>query len=128
MRWFFIMAIFGVAVLYAQAAPPAPPISSTSGHGVPKRGKVGKPVAYRFSGGATNIVEVKTRSATEYPGPLFVVRRGPRGHFRKPPAPPKDTRPYYETKVWNELTKSYIEHRIYMPGNTSFFQSQLVIP
>lgn len=45
------------------------------------------------------------------------------------PLPPNpDTRPFYRTLVWNDLMGTNIEYRAYMPGNTSFFKTELVVP
>jgi hypothetical protein len=75
--------------------------------------------AIMWSRGVTNTVAIKTR---DYPAPKEQPR-GVRGHFTRKPEP---IQPYYRMKVWNELTQDYIEFRAYVPGNTGFFQGELV--
>ena len=81
--------------------------------------------------GATRTVGAPVRRDTleivPHKQPMVLISRNSKLTLGDP-LPQVDKRPFYRTKVWNELTGGYIEYRAYNSGNTSFFQTELVIP
>ena len=85
--------------------------------------RVGTPTAIQWAGGVTNGVELKTRSVADYPMPALPKATGPSGRMTRDYG---DKRPFYRVKVWNDLLGDYVEFCAYAPGNTGFFQAELV--
>jgi len=103
--------------------PPTPPVLTSLEVSTNQAGSVGEPYGIQWAGGVTNEVELKTRSVTDYPMPALPKATGPSGRMTRDDG---DKRPFYRVKVWNDLAGDYVEFRSYAPGNTGFFQAELV--
>jgi len=101
--------------------PPPPPVLTALEVSTNQTSRVGEPYAICWSHGVTSVVDLIQADHPEDP-PLPKVS-GPTGGF----SPKKEPfRPFYRVKVWNDLVGDYIEFRSYAPGNTGFFQAELV--
>jgi len=123
MKLLTTILIFDLCLLWwAHGQPPTPPVLTSMEVSTNQAGTVGEPYGIQWAGGFTNEIQFIPEGHPEDP-PMPKTASGPRRSFTAKKEPFK---PFYRVKVWNDLLGDYVEFCAYAPGNTGFFQAELV--